>query len=108
MESTRDERLLAAFIYIISFFTAFIGPLVIWLIKKDESDYIDHHGKEYMNFLISYFVYGLVSSLLMFVLIGFILAPIVGVLALIFTILGAIKAYEGDYYRIPTVFRIIK
>ncbi|RIW35125.1 DUF4870 domain-containing protein [Bacillus salacetis] len=108
MESTKDERLLAAFIYIISFFTVFIGPLIIWLIKKDDSEYIDFHGKEYMNFLISYFVYGLISSLLMLVLVGFILAPIVGLLAFIFTILGAIKAYEGERYRIPTVFRIIK
>ncbi|MGF2616709.1 DUF4870 domain-containing protein [Rossellomorea vietnamensis] len=107
MESTKEERLLAAFIYIISFFTVFIGPLVIWLIKKDESKYIDHHGREYMNFLISYFVYGLISSLLMLVLIGFILAPIVGLLAFIFTILGAIKAYEGEYYRIPAIFRIL-
>jgi uncharacterized protein len=108
LESSRDERLLAAFIYIISFFTVFIGPLVIWLLKKDDSDFIDHHGKEYMNFLISYFVYGLVSTLLMLVLVGFILAPIVGLLAFIFTILGAVKAYEGDYYRIPAIFRIIK
>ncbi|MGM0845361.1 MAG: DUF4870 domain-containing protein [Bacillota bacterium] len=107
MESTKEERLLAAFIYIISFFTAFIGPLVIWLIKKDESKYIDYHGREYMNFLISYFIYGLISSLLMFVLIGFVLAPIVGLLAFIFTILGAIKAYEGEYYRIPAIFRIL-
>ncbi|MGD6802976.1 DUF4870 domain-containing protein [Rossellomorea vietnamensis] len=107
MEPTKEERLLAAFIYIISFFTVFIGPLVIWLIKKDESEYIDHHGKEYMNFLISYFIYGLISSLLMLVLVGFILAPIVGLLAFIFTILGAIKAYEGEYYRIPAIFRIL-
>jgi uncharacterized protein len=108
MKSTKDERLLAAFIYIISFFTVFIGPLIIWLIKKDESEFIDHHGKEYINFLISYFIYGVISSLLMLVLIGFILAPIVGLLGFIFTIMGAVKAYEGEYYRIPTIFRILK
>ncbi|WP_064091304.1 DUF4870 domain-containing protein [Rossellomorea aquimaris] len=105
---TKDERMMAALIYILSLFTTFIGPLIIWLIKKDESEFVDFHGKEYLNFLISYAVYGIVSSILMIVLIGFVLAPIVGVLALIFTILGAIKAYEGESYRIPTVFRIIK
>lgn len=105
---TKEERMMAALIYILSFFTVFIGPLIIWLLKKDESEYVDFHGKEYFNFLISYAIYGLVSSILMVVLIGFVLAPIVGVLALIFTILGAIKAYEGDYYRIPTVFRLLK
>lgn len=105
---TKDERMMAALIYILSFFTAFIGPLVIWLIKKDESEFVDFHGKEYFNFLISYAVYGLVSSILMVVLIGFVLAPIVGILALIFTILGAVKAYEGEHYLIPTIFRILK
>lgn len=105
---TKDERMMAALIYILSFFTAFIGPLIIWLIKKDESEFVDYHGKEYLNFLISYSIYGIASSLLMVVLIGFVLAPIVGILALIFTILAAIKAYEGDRYKIPTVFRLIK
>jgi len=105
---TKDERLMAALIYILSFFTAFIGPLIIWLIKKDESEFVDFHGKEYFNFLISYAVYGLVSTILMVVLIGFVLAPVVGVLALIFTILGAIRAYEGEHYRIPMVFRLLK
>ncbi|WP_171050746.1 DUF4870 domain-containing protein [Bacillus sp. BHET2] len=105
---TKDERLMAALIYILSFFTLFIGPLVIWLIKKDDSEFVDFHGKEYFNFLISYAVYGFVSSILMVVLIGFVLAPVVGVLALIFTILGAIRAYEGEYYHIPTIFRLLK
>ncbi|WP_201716213.1 DUF4870 domain-containing protein [Rossellomorea arthrocnemi] len=105
---TKDERMMAALIYILSFFTVFIGPLVIWIVKKDESEFVDFHGKEYFNFLISYAVYGFASTILMVVLIGFVLAPIVGVLALVFTILGAVKAYEGDYYRIPTVFRLLK
>jgi uncharacterized protein len=105
---TKDEKLLAACIYIISFFTAFIGPLILWLVKKDESRFIDFHGKEYLNFLISYAIYGIVSSLLMFVLIGFILAPIVGIMAFVFTIIAAIRAYEGVEYRIPTVIHFIK
>lgn len=105
---TNEERLLAAAIYVVSFFTAFIGPLVIWLIKKDSSSYIDYHGKEYLNFLISYSVYSIVSVVLMIVLIGFLTIWVVGLLALVFTIIGAIKAYEGVEYRIPLVFRLIR
>jgi uncharacterized protein len=104
---SNEERLLSAAIYAISFFTVFIGPLVIWLVKKNESSYIDYHGREYLNFLISYAVYGIVSGILMIVLIGFILAPVVGVLGVVFTIIGAIKAYEGQEYRIPFIFRIL-
>ncbi|WP_318508854.1 DUF4870 domain-containing protein [Bacillus sp. T3] len=105
---TNEERTWAAVIYGISFFTVFIGPVVIWLIKRNESEFIDYHGKEYLNFLISYTVYSIVSMVLMLVLVGFILVWLVGVLAFIFTIVAAIKAYEGEDYRIPFVFRLIR
>ncbi|GAE95001.1 hypothetical protein JCM21714_4204 [Gracilibacillus boraciitolerans JCM 21714] len=103
-----DERLFGMLIYLLSLFTAIIGPLIIWLIKREESDFIDYHGKEYFNFIISYTIYGIVSALLMFVLIGFILAPIVAILAFIFTLIALFKAYNGEKYRIPLVIRFIK
>lgn len=105
---TSEERTLAAAIYAISFFTVFIGPLLIWLLKKDTSPYVDYHGKEYLNFLISYTIYSLVSVLLMLVLIGFLTIWVVGIAAFVFTIIGAIKAYEGEEYRIPLIFRLIR
>ncbi|WP_019241820.1 MULTISPECIES: DUF4870 domain-containing protein [Bacillus] len=104
---SKDERLMAALIYIVSFFTAFIGPLLIWLLQKDKSSFVDYHGREYFNFFISYAVYGFIAGLLMFVLVGFILAPIVGLAAFVFTIIGAIKAYDGVEYRFPFIFRIL-
>lgn len=103
----KDERTLAMLIYVISFFTAFIGPLVIWLLKKDESDFINHHGREYFNFLISYTVYSIISAILIIVVIGAFMLAIVGIAGLILTIVAAIKAYEGDYYRFPMIFRIL-
>ncbi|GIN21151.1 MAG TPA: DUF4870 domain-containing protein [Bacillus bacterium] len=103
-----NDRMLALAIYVTSFFTTLIGPLLIWLLKKDESAFIDFHGKEYLNFIISYTVYSLVASLLMLVLIGFILLPIIGIMAFVFTIIAAIKAYNGEIYHFPLVFRIIK
>jgi len=105
---SQDERLLAMLIYVSSFFTVFIGPLIIWLIKKEDSPFVDYHGKEYFNFLISYTIYSIVSMILMIVLIGFLTIWIVGALVFIFTIVAAIKAYNGDAYRIPLVFRLIR
>ena len=107
MNTTSDERLFAALIYVLSFFTVFLGPLVIWIVKKDQSSFVDYHGREYFNFLISYTIYGLVAGLLTFVLIGFLLLPIVGIAAFIFTIIAAIKAFEGKEYRFPFIFRIL-
>src|SRR3954449_1347312 len=105
---SKDERVLATLLYVSSFFTVFIGPLIIWLLKKDESSFIDSHGKEYFNFLISYTVYSIVSVILMIVLIGLLTIWLVGIYAFVFTIIAAVKAYDGKEYRIPLVFRLIK
>ncbi|WP_066256707.1 DUF4870 domain-containing protein [Neobacillus drentensis] len=103
-----DERLMAAGIYVLSIFFPVIAPLVIWLIKKDESSFIDYHGREYFNFLISYTVYFFVSGILTIVLIGFVALAVLGVMLFVFTIIAAIKAYEGNEYRFPLIFRLIK
>lgn len=105
---TSDEKLMSMLIYVSSFFTYFVGPLIIWLMKREDSEFVDYHGKEFLNFMISYTIYGIVASILMIVLIGFILAPIVGLMAFIFTIIAAVKSYGGETYRIPTVIRFIK
>ncbi|WP_208590626.1 DUF4870 domain-containing protein [Gracilibacillus suaedae] len=103
-----DERLFGMLIYLLSFFTAIIGPLIIWMIKRDESAFIDFHGKEYFNFFISFTIYSIVSGILVLLLIGFVLLPIVGVLAFIFTLIALFKAFNGEEYRIPLVIRFIK
>ncbi|MFN7251462.1 MAG: DUF4870 domain-containing protein [Anaerobacillus sp.] len=103
----QEERTLAMLIYLISFFTAFIGPLVIWLLKKDESEFIDHHGREYFNFLISFTIYGIISTILIILLIGIFLLIVLGIAAFILTIIAAIRAYEGEHYRFPFIFRIL-
>lgn len=103
-----EERLLAAGIYVLSLFFPVLAPLIIWLIKKDQSSFIDYHGKEYFNFLISYTVYFIISGLLMIILVGFVTTPILGIMLLVYTIIAAIKAYEGNEYRFPLIFRLIK
>lgn len=103
-----EDRLLAAGIYVLSIFFPVIAPLVIWLIKKDESSFIDYHGREYFNFLISYTVYFFVSGILTIILIGFVALAVLGVMLFVFTIIAAIKAYEGNEYRFPLIFRLIK
>ena len=103
---TKDEKLLAVLLYVLSFPTPLLGPLIIWLIKKD-SPFIDYHGREYFNFLISYTIYGIIAGILSLVVIGWLILPVLGVAAVIFTIIAAIRAYEGVEYRIPFIFRIL-
>ncbi len=85
-----------------------IGPLVVWLIKKDASPIVDAHGKEAVNFNLSFLLYGVVSFLLLFVLIGFVLLPIVGIAWFVLVIVATLKASNGEPYRYPATIRFIK
>lgn len=85
-----------------------IGPLVIWLIKKDEITIVDEHGKESLNFQISLSIYSIISFFLCFVFIGFLLLPAVLIVGLVFVIIATIKANKGEQYRYPLTIRFIK
>jgi len=85
-----------------------IGPLVLWLVKRAESPYLDAVGKEVVNFNISFTIYFVIAFLSFFVLIGILLLPAVGIAWLVLTIIGAIKASEGKIYRYPLTIRMIK
>ena len=89
-------------------FGTLIGPLIIWQMKKSEMPYVDEQGKEALNFQITVAIAIAVCILLMFILIGFLLMPIVGIGALVLTVIGGIKANEGNGYQYPICWRIIK
>ena len=80
-EPSSDDRLMGTLIYVLSFFTSLIAPLIIWLI---------------------------VASIAMFIIIGFILFPIIAILNFIFTIVAAVKAYNGEDYLPPLSIRFFK
>ena len=86
----------------------FIPPLVIWLIKKDESSLINDNGKEALNFQISIAICVAISIVLTPVLIGFLLLPAVCIFNVVMVIIAAIKANEGQRYRYPVCIRFIK
>lgn len=103
--TNENERLFSMLIYLLSFVFPIVAPLVIWIVKKDESDFVDYHGREYFNFFISYAIYTVISFILVIILIGFLLLFALGILAVVFTIVAAIKAFEGERYRIPFTIR---
>ena len=85
-----------------------IAPLVIWLIKKDESPLVDDQGKESLNFQISITIYALVALVLTLIIIGFILLPAVGIFGLVMVIIAAVQSNSGEKYRYPLCIRFIK
>lgn len=86
----------------------FIVPLVIWLMKRTESQYLDHQGKEVLNFVISFTVYVILCIPLMIILIGIPLMAALGVAAIALTVVAAIKTSEGKDYKYPFIFRLLK
>lgn len=99
---------LSALVGIIIPFGNILGPLLIWLLKKETMPFVDDQGKEALNFQITVTIALLVCIVLMFVLIGLLLLPLVGLAALILTIIAAVKANEGTAYRYPFTLRLVK
>ena len=89
----------------------FVGPLVIWLLKKDSMPFASEQAKEALNFQISLFIYGIICAGLTFTLIFAVIGIpgllILGILHLVFTILATIQAGEGKPYRYPLSIRLI-
>ena len=85
----------------------FIGPIVVWQLKKDESEFVADQAKEALNFQISLVIYFLISFVLCFVVIGFFLLIGLVLFSLIFVIVAGVKANEGEYYRYPMCLRMV-
>jgi uncharacterized protein len=85
-----------------------LGPLIIWQIKKNEMAFVADQGKEALNFQITVAIAVFVCILLMVIFIGFLLLPVVGIAALVLTVIAGIKANNGERYRYPFALRLIK
>ncbi len=85
-----------------------LGPLLIWMIKKEDHPFVDEQGKEAVNFQITMMLLAIVCGLLAFFVIGLLLLPIVLIVAVVFSVVGAVKANEGEHYRYPFALRLIK
>lgn len=105
---TTDDRNMATVIHVLSLFSSFLGPLIIWLIKKDESAFIDHHGKEALNFQLTMAIAWICTFLAIIVVIGIFIAPILFIISLLFPILAAVGANNGQFYRYPLAIRFLR
>jgi hypothetical protein len=109
-----DERMWGMLCHLSTFagylvpFGNILGPLVVWLVKKDEYAFVDDQGKEALNFQISITIYSLVSGVLILALIGIPLLIAVILFSVVMTVIAAIKANGGEYYRYPLTIRLVK
>jgi uncharacterized Tic20 family protein len=106
--ANKDEQNMGLLMFILGIFTGFLGPLILWLVKKDQSRYINEQGKELLNWQITVFIAFVACIILMFVIIGFFLVPIVAIANLVFMIIACVTASKGQFYRFPFALRLLK
>ena len=129
-DEEQDERLMSMLIYLLGLFTSFIGPLVIWLVKRKDSKLIDTAGKTYLNYYISYFIYSVVAVILVYgflfistlsdnntgiqifalicMLILTLALLVLSIISIVCTIIVCVKYFSGKTYKIPFSIPIIK
>lgn len=87
---------------------AVVGPAVLWAVKKQDDAYVDFHGKEAVNFNLSFLIYGIVSAASLLLFVGLILLPAVLLTWFVLVIVASAKASGGEYYRYPLTIRFVK
>ena len=106
-EPARDERNFAVAAHLLAIFISFFGPLIIWLIKKDDSPFVDDQGREALNFQITVFIAEGVAGMLTVIGIGCVLLPLVMAANVVLCIVAAVAASRGQWYRYPMTLRLI-
>lgn len=108
--ATDDEKTMAMLAHMLGIVVGFVGPLIIWLIKREESKFVDDQGKEALNLQLTILIGWVVVFFLSVVTcgIGGILGLPLFVVVIVFCIIGGLKAKEGVLYRYPLNIRMIK
>lgn len=104
---SNDERTWAILAHVSGMFISFLGPLIIYLLAKEDQPFMKHHAAEAMNFHITVLIAYVVSAVLVLVLIGILMLIAVAIGAIVFTIMAAIAASRGEWYRYPMNIRMI-
>jgi len=111
---TSDEKQMGMFLHLSRLLDAFVFPIgaiitiVLWQTQKDKMPALDAHGKMVTNWLISSVIYGAVSFILMFVLIGFLTGFTLWIMMIVFPIIGAVKANNGELWEYPLTIKFLK
>ena len=111
---TPDQRQTGMFLHLSQLaglivpFAGIVVPIVIWQTQKDKIPALDAHGKMVTNWMISALIYSAVSVILMFVLVGFLTMLTVIIMAIVFPIIGAVKANNGELWEYPLTIKFLK
>jgi len=106
-ELTAEDKQMGMLCHLLGVLLGFVGPLIIWLIKKDQSKFVDSQGKEALNFHLTLLIGHVIGAATSCVTLG-IINMVLWVVGLVFGIMGTIEANKGNEYRYPFAIRMIK
>ncbi|HEX3102595.1 MAG TPA: DUF4870 domain-containing protein [Pyrinomonadaceae bacterium] len=111
---TPDQRQMGMFLHLSQLaglivpLAGIVVPIILWQTQKDKIPALDPHGKMVANWMISALIYAVVSIPLMFLIVGFFTLLAVAVLHIVFPIIGAVKANNGELWNYPLTIKFIK
>lgn len=104
---SNDDKNIATITHLAGTVFSFVPALIVWLLKKNDSEYLAFQAKEALNFQITILIAQLVAGVLVWILIGFLLLPIIWLLNIVLCIIAAISTSKGETYRYPFTLRLI-
>ena len=104
---SNDDKNIATVTHLAGTVFSFVPALIVWILKKDDSAYLNDQAKEALNFQITMLIAQFIAGILVWVLIGFILIPIVWIINVVFCIIAAVATSKGEAYRYPLCIRLI-
>ncbi len=105
---SKEDKNMAILVWVLGVFFGFIPSLIFYLLNHEKPGWLRDVTREALNFQLSFIIYFFGCILLAFVFIGFLLLPVVGLLLVIFSIIGAMKSSAGEIYRCPIAIRFLK
>lgn len=107
-EIKQEEKTMAMLCHLLAIVSWFLGPLIVWLIKKDQSKFVDEQGKESLNFQITLLIGDVIGAATSCLVVGWFIIMAVWIVRLVFCILAAMAVNKGEHYRYPFAIRLIK
>ncbi len=86
------------------FAPAILAPLLLWLVNRDKSAFVDDHGRESVNAVLSFVLYHVAAFI---TVIGIIALPVLYIIAIVSIVRGAVAASRGEFFRYPMTLRFI-
>ncbi len=105
---TADEKTWSMLAHLGGIVLGFLAPLIVMLTKGNESRYTRYHAVEALNFQIALVIGYVISFILMFLVIGFVLFPVLYIANIVFCVLAGIAANKGETYKYPVTLRLVK